>query len=77
MCAMRWGMGPLIDAETGQITDRDDYDARGNVIHNGSTRQPFTGTPPMDMNGQLPSACTTWAHGNMTPAPPAGCNATR
>jgi RHS repeat-associated protein len=32
----------LIDAETGQITDRYDYDAWGNVVHNGSTRQPFT-----------------------------------
>ena len=31
----------LIDAETGQITDRYDYDAWGNVVHNGSTRQPF------------------------------------
>ena len=32
----------LIDAETGQITDRYDYDAWGNVVHNGTTRQPFT-----------------------------------
>jgi len=32
----------LIDAETAQITDRYDYDAWGNVVHNGSTRQPFT-----------------------------------
>jgi RHS repeat-associated protein len=31
----------LIDAETGQITDRYDYDAWGNVVHNGSTRQSF------------------------------------
>ena len=31
-----------IDAETGQITDRYDYDAWGNVVHRGSTRQPFT-----------------------------------
>jgi RHS repeat-associated protein len=32
----------LIDAETCQITDRYDYDAWGNVVHNGTTRQPFT-----------------------------------
>jgi len=32
----------LIDAETGQVTDRYDYDAWGNVVHNGTTRQPFT-----------------------------------
>jgi RHS repeat-associated protein len=32
----------LIDAQTGQITDRYDYDAWGNVVHNGTTRQPFT-----------------------------------
>jgi len=31
----------LIDAETGQVTDRYDHDAWGNVVHNGSTRQPF------------------------------------
>jgi RHS repeat-associated protein len=32
----------LIDAETGQVTDRYDYDAWGNVVHNGSTRNLFT-----------------------------------
>jgi RHS repeat-associated protein len=33
----------LIDAQTGQITDRYDYDAWGNLVYRaGTTRQPFT-----------------------------------
>ncbi len=34
---------PLVDAQTGQITDRYDYDAWGNLVFcAGNTRQPFT-----------------------------------
>jgi len=67
----------LIDAETGQITDRYDYDAWGNVVHNGSTRQPFVGTGRMGTSGFLKSASIMWVHAPTTLAPQDGCSATR
>jgi len=53
----------LIDAETGQITDRYDYDAWGNVVHNGTMRQPFVWNGAYGYGGFLKSASTMWAPG--------------
>jgi len=67
----------LIDAETGQITDRYDYDAWGMSFTTAARASRSLGTGRMGMSGFLKSASIMWARVRMTPAPLAGSNETR
>jgi len=69
----------LIDAETGQITDRYDYDAWGMSFTTAARASRSLGTGRMGMSGTVLriQGFTMSAPANTTPAPLAGSNETR